>query len=688
MELASTAAACPASQRCEKVSRKATSVASLFSDSSQLVPLLVGAVARAQCYICSPLNRGCGRCFAAGSGISSGLASLFSFLVPFAFLVFVCMEHATATLLTGVIAGSKPPSMKKCIDTAQRELNLAALPSTCHKEITSFYCAKVRDVSSRRYRESFRGGCNESDGDVISPNMEHVSFEPPGIGYVILMHRFPDSVKRLIMRLYEPDLTAFAVHVDEKSLTEFQEMTAWRKSEQMEDVVDVFSEFNVVRGGPAMLQAELKGIQALLNSTIPWSFCILLSEQDYPLRSNRVLFEWLFAHRGTNFVSVDEGECERDVSFQCRDRVVSLSGGSQYPKIPGMRYGSGSQWFAITRALAATVVSDMANTRTVLGVVYRDLTSVKQPDESFFQAAILNTRFCSEHLDYTLHWTDKGGMREVQSLTSDFRILSPGVLQSGADFFKIAEVRKQSLWAFFARKFDSSRDSMQLKNRLDHASGENGKPVWHSVSVPSVHRLVEVLVSSLGQVEEVSRADRNKDGLYALQTLRVRMKPRRPGEVGRIVFLRERLAMPEKPHQVVALRVGCSLNKTELAFDGDFSTVSASPTGRFGCNSLWAVAYWRMSRRPLSKELVLVWVDPGGTPMQHAPVSVSESSVVLWHRYTATLPLPRGFWTLQIMTPTRRVLMQRRFFVYGVPSEIPWAAAQLYFEVLAEDPMG
>merc|ERR1712032_1201748 len=82
-------------------------------------------------------------------------------------------------------------------------------------------------------------------------------------------------------------------------------------------------------------------------------------------------------------------------------------------------------------------------------------TSVKQPDESFFQAVILNSRFCVWHTDYTLHWTDKNSMREVRSDTSEYNILSPGVLHSGADIFKIAEVRKQALWARL-RKFRAS----------------------------------------------------------------------------------------------------------------------------------------------------------------------------------------------------------------------------------------
>ena len=48
--------------------------------------------------------------------------------------------------------------------------------------------------------------------------------------------------------------------------------------------------------------------------------------------------------------------------------------------------------------------------------------------ESHEEAVVLNTQFCTSYSDFTLHWTDKDSMREVRSLTSEYSILSPGVL--------------------------------------------------------------------------------------------------------------------------------------------------------------------------------------------------------------------------------------------------------------------
>ena len=127
------------------------------------------------------------------------------------------------------------------------------------------------------------------------------------------------------------------------------------------------------------------------------------------------------------------------------------------------------------------MAGDYLNISTLIGTIFRDLTAVKQPDESFFQAlscgrrplsigkenpkharsrfpnfctifrgqilrnahagafgkaVVLNTKFCTGYSDFTLHWTDKDSMREVRSLTSEYNILSPGVLGLLKDIFE------------------------------------------------------------------------------------------------------------------------------------------------------------------------------------------------------------------------------------------------------------
>ena len=64
-------------------------------------------------------------------------------------------------------------------------------------------------------------------------------YVPTRLAYVILAHKHWENVVRLVLRLYEPDTTAFAVHVDVKSPEVFRELSEWRDKEQMEGIVEV-----------------------------------------------------------------------------------------------------------------------------------------------------------------------------------------------------------------------------------------------------------------------------------------------------------------------------------------------------------------------------------------------------------------------------------------------------------------
>ncbi|OLP82705.1 Xylosyltransferase 1 [Symbiodinium microadriaticum] len=227
----------------------------------------------------------------------------------------------TATLLSDAISSGKPASFKRCLVAAASDINLRAISSSCHEDVQHFYCQRVRDVASKRYTEPLKTECLQG---VEDSQLIFRSYSPARIAYVILAHQFPQNVKRLISRLLQPLETVFAVHVDEKNPGMLEELVHWTQVEALGYAVQVYSKYNIVRGGANMLHAQMEGIRQLLHHAMEWDFCILLSEQDYPLRGNEVLATYLWVHHGTSFVSVDEGECERDVSYQCGDRVISL----------------------------------------------------------------------------------------------------------------------------------------------------------------------------------------------------------------------------------------------------------------------------------------------------------------------------------------------------------------------------
>eukprot|EP00434_Breviolum_minutum_P034351 symbB.v1.2.030400.t1/scaffold3420.1/size57189/8 len=292
--------------------------------------------------------------------------------------------------------------------------------------------------------------------------------------------------------------------------------------------------------------------------------------------------------------------------------------------------------------------------------------------------------------------------------------MSPGVLIFPRDSAKLQEVREQSLWAFFARKFDNSLESSQLKVGGSQMSlisfgggmlrGLSGQAVqskcsqnvdkrqspssWSTFSCKKIGLqsslkhgpvgLAQVLASSLADVIVTERLERNPEQLFHAQTLRIHL-----ANAKKPILVREKLAKPRGSNPLLALRVGCDWNKTDLVFDGDVSAVSASSTGSHGCAGVWAIIHWQMSKKPVSEELLLVWIDPGGTPLQHAPIRISENSVLLWHRYTGTTILTQGQWKLEVQSIHGGVLARRSFFVYREPSQIPWERVKEYFDIVA-----
>lgn len=68
---------------------------------------------------------------------------------------------------------------------------------------------------------------------------------------------------------------------------------------------------NVVWGGYSMVQAELNGMQYLLSINAEWDFFINLSGQDYPLKSQKSIREFLTKNKGNNFLKIANQVFER-----------------------------------------------------------------------------------------------------------------------------------------------------------------------------------------------------------------------------------------------------------------------------------------------------------------------------------------------------------------------------------------
>lgn len=104
------------------------------------------------------------------------------------------------------------------------------------------------------------------------------------IAYIILAHKLPGQLVRLVRKL-NSDSASFFIHVDKKADAEiFRKMTAPLSKDENIYFLDrqpiYYGDFNHVK-------VTLDGIRKILELELHYDYVILLSGQDYPIKSNR-----------------------------------------------------------------------------------------------------------------------------------------------------------------------------------------------------------------------------------------------------------------------------------------------------------------------------------------------------------------------------------------------------------------
>lgn len=114
--------------------------------------------------------------------------------------------------------------------------------------------------------------------------------------YIISAYKLPDLLIRLVNRLQSENATFF-IHVDKKSAsTDFKQMQAGLK---------VFSNVYFLErhtchwGDFGHVRATLKGIQELVTRDITFDYALLLTGQDYPLKTKGAIENFFYKMRAS-----------------------------------------------------------------------------------------------------------------------------------------------------------------------------------------------------------------------------------------------------------------------------------------------------------------------------------------------------------------------------------------------------
>jgi len=268
------------------------------------------------------------------------------------------------------------------------------------------------------------------------------------IAYFILVHRFPEQFKRLFKALYHPE-NHYLIHLDKKASIEIYD-----------DIKDFLTDFpstyileseNVVWGGYSMVQAELNGMNYLLKLNLEWDFFINLSGQDYPLKSQKIIREYLTKNKGNNFLKIADQLVVRPETMnrienhftETADGFSEITYKRAYLKdvVPYI----GGQWMILTRQCCEFICN--SGEAKKFEDYYKNTLIA---DESFFQTVLMNTSFYG-----VLNNDDKRAIIWIPD--GDIKLRPKTFTEDDVKFL----LEGNNL---FARKFDDNIDSNIIDN--------------------------------------------------------------------------------------------------------------------------------------------------------------------------------------------------------------------------------
>jgi len=274
------------------------------------------------------------------------------------------------------------------------------------------------------------------------------------IAYLILVHKYPTQLLRLLQGL-QTDKTSFFIHVDRKTKDSiYNEMI---HQLQVIDNVTLINRNRCYWGHFNLVKATLEGIQSIISSGVDFDYGILLSGQDYLIKSTTYIEDFLCQNQGKQFleffrIASPNKWTNNTGPYQAFKRVYHCHFRffSKYFYLPFKRkfpknfepYG-GSQWWCLSRECLEYINTTVLQNPSLVDY----FKYVLIPDEIFFQTLILNSSFKENVINDDLRYTDWENPNPNL----------PATLVKN-DFEKLANSSK-----LFARKFDMNRDAEILE---------------------------------------------------------------------------------------------------------------------------------------------------------------------------------------------------------------------------------
>ena len=173
------------------------------------------------------------------------------------------------------------------------------------------------------------------------------------LAYVITAHRSPGQLRRLVRAVYRPANT-YVLHVDAKADRAVHDAAADLAREHP-NVRVVASPENIIWGSWRLAHAQIRAMGEALNMSRDWDYCLNLTAQDYPLKTQDQIVEALAAGpAGANYLEVLEFD-KAGANPRKRLEFYWVPWRGQMKKLfrrpqPKFKVYWGSNYFALTRA--------------------------------------------------------------------------------------------------------------------------------------------------------------------------------------------------------------------------------------------------------------------------------------------------------------------------------------------------
>ncbi|WP_324828101.1 beta-1,6-N-acetylglucosaminyltransferase [Qipengyuania zhejiangensis] len=289
------------------------------------------------------------------------------------------------------------------------------------------------------------------------------------IAYFILVHRYPAQFKRLFKAIYVPG-NAYVIHVDKSSGAELADELANFLAPYQN--AEILLSKDALWGGYSLVDAELRGMARLLEMGDRWTHFINLSGQDFPLKSQGYISQFLAANPGRQFIRVLDQRTKRPETLNRISHLfVEADGkmtetGVARPYLADATPFIGTQWKAVTRSFCEFVCHDPKADR--FKEFYRNSFIA---DEAFFQTVIMNSGDQGVVMNDDLRMIDWVPDGDIKLRPRNYSAQDFGDLQRSTDLF--------------ARKFDAEDDPEILTLLEGHIKSQGASSYRPPAHVPN-----------------------------------------------------------------------------------------------------------------------------------------------------------------------------------------------------------